>query len=148
VRPAFLAANLRRLQQQPNRFNARAFLDRVFKAYALLARAADARWKPTAPVAGPAVTLTEIYEALTLLPAAAADYRLEEFSADLLRLDRQPDTRTHAGHRFEFAGSTGLKGGKRLTVFDERGASHDYFAIRFVLESPDGRAEHAAAGGS
>jgi hypothetical protein len=79
------------------------------------------------------VSLAELYEQLTLLPAAAADYPQEEFVTDLLRLDRQPDATGSGGHRFELGGSTGRKGGKRLTLFDETGEQHDYYAIRFTL---------------
>jgi hypothetical protein len=132
IRPRVLAEQLRRLQQRPDRFNARAFLDRLLKPYAWFAR--DEQWRASVPGRGPLVALADLHEALTLWPAAAADYPAEEFAADLLRLDRQPDARSGQGHRFELAGSTGMKGAKRLTVFDEAGAQHDYFAIRFLLD--------------
>jgi hypothetical protein len=142
LRPSFLADQLRRLQQAPNRFNARAFATQIFRAYALLARAAQPGWKAVTPGAGPVVPLAEIFEVLTLSPGS--EYRPEEFAADLLRLDRAPDTQTSSGHRVHFAASTGLKGAKRLTVFDEDGRSHEYFAIRFALEPGDGRSENAS----
>ena len=82
---------------------------------------------------------------MTVLPAAGADYPLEEFVTDLLRLDRQPDAKDSDGRSFELSGSTGRKGGKRLTLFDETGEQHDYFAIRFILEPPHGRAGNTAA---
>ena len=75
-----------------------------------------------------------MHDLLTVLPAASADYPQEEFVADLLRLDRRPDATDSHGRRFELSGSTGRKGGKRLTLFDETGEQHDYFAIRFILE--------------
>ena len=84
-------------------------------------------------------------EILRALPAAGADYPLEEFTADLLRLDRQPDTTGSHGRRFELGGSTGRKGGKRLSLFDETGEQHDYYAIRFIVEQSNGRADHANA---
>ena len=87
----------------------------------------------------------DLYDLLTLLPAASADYSQEEFVTDLLRLDRQPDATDSHGRRFELGGSTGRKTGKRLTVFDEVGEQHDYYAIRFILGPPNGRAEHAPA---
>jgi hypothetical protein len=80
------------------------------------------------------VSLADLHDLLTVLPAAGADYPQEEFVADLLRLDRQPDATDSHGRRFELSGSTGRKGGKRLTLFDETGEQHDYFAIRFILE--------------
>ena len=134
IRPSFLAAELRKLQARPNRFNARGFLDRLAKPYALLARAEAPAWRPDRPGAGPLVALADLHEILTFSPAAAADYPIEEFLCDLLRLDREPGALSGRGHRFEFAGSTGKKGTKRLTLFDEQGEQHDYFAIRFVLD--------------
>jgi hypothetical protein len=132
IRPSFLALQLRALQQRPNRFNARAFLDRLFRAYVVLAEPRAPAWQPNKLGEGPLVPLADLHELLTLLPAAAADYPLEEFLIDLLRLDREPDARTGRGHRFELGGSTGTKGAKRLSVYDETGAQHDYFAIRFA----------------
>ncbi len=134
IRPSFLARHLRALQQRPNRFNARSVLDRLFRAYVVLAAARAPDWQPNRPGDGPLVPLTDLHDLLTLIPAAAADYPLEEFLLDLLRLDRQPDARTGRGHRFELGGSTGTKGAKRLSAFDETGAQHDYYAIRFGSE--------------
>jgi hypothetical protein len=127
IRPSFLAGQLKGLQQQSSRFNTRAFLDRLVRAYAILAP----QWRGGE---GPLVPLADLHELLTLWPAAAADYPLEEFLCDLLRLDREPDARTGRGHRFELGGSTGTKGGRRLTAFDETGAQHDYFAVRFISD--------------
>jgi len=134
IRPSFLARHLRALQQRPNRFNARSVLDRLFRAYVVLTRSLAPDWQPSRPGTGPLVPLADLHDLLTLLPAAASDYPLEEFLLDLLRLDRQPDARTGRGHRFELGGSTGTKGAKRLSAYDETGAQHDYYAIRFVSE--------------
>jgi hypothetical protein len=134
IRPSFLARHLRELQQRPNRFNARGVLDRLFRAYAVLAAARAPGWQPNRAGEGPLVPLADLHDLLTLIPAAAADYPVEEFLLDLLRLDRQPDARTARGHRFELGGSTGTKGAKRLSAFDETGAQHDYYAVRFVSE--------------
>lgn len=131
IRPSFLAGQLRALQQRGGRFNARSFLDRLLRAYTVLAAASMPEWAPNKPGDGPLVPLADLYDLLTLMPAAAAAYPLEEFLVDLLRLDREPDARTGRGHRFELGGSTGTKGAKRLSVFDETGAQHDYYAIRF-----------------
>ena len=131
IRPSFLAGQLRALQQRGGRFNARSFLDRLLRAYAVLAASRMPDWAPNKAGRRAAGAARRLYDLLTLLPAAAADYPLEEFLVDLLRLDREPDARTVRGHRFELGGSTGSKGGKRLSVFDESGAQHDYFAIRF-----------------
>ena len=145
IRPSFIAAMLRGLQQRPARFNARQFLDRMFSLYENKARVEDPAWRPARPGQGPLVSLADLYELLTLLPAAGADYPHEEFVTDLLRLDRQPDATDSHGRRFELGGSTGRKTGKRLTVFDEVGEQHDYYAIRFIQGPHNGRAEHATA---
>jgi hypothetical protein len=144
IRPSFLAAQLKNLQQRPERFNARQFLDRLFLVYNDKARVEDPAWRPARSGPGPLVALADVYDQLTILPAAAADYPQEEFVCDLLRLDRQPDTTATRGHRFELGGSTGRKGGKRLTLFDEAGEQHDYYAIRFILEPSHGRAGNSA----
>ena len=145
IRPSFVAAQLKALQQRPERFNARQFLDRLFALYASTARAEDPAWRPGRLGQGPLVSLADLHDLLTLLPAAGSDYPQEEFVADLLRLDRQPDATDSHGRRFELGGSTGRKGGKRLTLFDETGEQHDYYAIRFILEPPDGRADQPPA---
>jgi len=144
IRPGVLAASLKQMQLRPQRFNARAFLDRLFSLYEPKARAEDPAWRPRLPGQGPLVPLADLHEQLTLLPAAASDYPLEEFTADLLRLDRVPDATTSGGYRFELGGSTGRKGGKRLTMFDETGAQHDYYAIRYILDPSDGRSDNQA----
>ena len=136
IRPSFVAAQLKVLQQRPDRFNARQFLDRLFLLYDSKARAEDPAWRPTRPGQGPLVSLADLHDLMTVLPAAGADYPQEEFVADLLRLDRQPDATDSHGRRFELSGSTGRKGGKRLTLFDETGEQHDYFAIRFIWNRP------------
>lgn len=130
LRPKVLAQQLKAIQQRPNRFNARSFLDRLLRGYTVLAP----DWRQGE---GPLVALAALHDVLTLLPAAAADYPLEEFLVDLLRLDREPDARSARGHRFQLGGSTGTKGAKRLTVFDETGAQHDYYAVRFATDPPN-----------
>ncbi len=145
IRPSFLAAQLKALQQRPERFNARQFLDRLFVLYDSKARAEDAAWRSNRAGPGPLVALAELHDQLTVLPVAAADYPQEEFVTDLLRLDRQPDATSSLGHRFGLGGSTGRKGSKRLTLFDETGEQHDYYAIRFILEPFHGRADNQAA---
>lgn len=127
LRPRVLVQHLKAIQQRPTRFNARSFLDRLLRGYTVLAP----DWRSGE---GPLVALAALHDVLTLLPAAAADYPMEEFLVDLLRLDREPDARSTRGHRFQLGGSTGTKGARRLTVFDETGAQHDYYAVRFAAD--------------
>jgi hypothetical protein len=127
IRPSVLTALLKKAQDSSG-FQAESFLETLFKAATLLARA-DARADEPRP--GAVVPLLDIYELLTLQPGAAANYPREAFAVDLLRLDRAPDTRTRRGHRFSLPASTGSKGRARLTVYDERGAEHVFVAIAF-----------------
>jgi hypothetical protein len=128
IRPSALARLLAGEQKRPQRFREPQFLELLYRTWR---RLAGADWRGTG--AGPAISLTDIHDTLTLLPGA--DYPVEEFARDLLLLDRRPDLRTRNGCRFELPGSTLSKGSmKRLVVYDERGAEHTYIAIRFVKE--------------
>ena len=81
IRPSFVAAQLKALQQRPERFNARQLLDWLFVLYESRARAEDPAWRPTRPGQGPLVSLADLYDLLTVLPAAGVDYPPEEFVA-------------------------------------------------------------------
>jgi hypothetical protein len=141
LRPGAVVKRLRQAQAT-SRFDAEWFLARLFSGYSYLARIHDRGWRPDRPGDGPVVPLAEIHALLTLLPQAAADYSREAFACDLLRLDRAPDTRTGAGHRFTFPASTGSKGRNRLIVYDEAGTQHVYVGIRFTSEAAPGSGTH------
>jgi hypothetical protein len=128
IRPAELARLLGDAQRRPLRFREPQFLELLYHAWR---RLAGAGWRDIG--AGPAISLADIHDTLTLLPGA--DYPVDEFARDLLLLDRQPDLRTRDGCRFELPASTLSKGAmKRLTVYDENGAPHTYIGVRFVQE--------------
>jgi hypothetical protein len=128
IRPSALARLLAVAQNRPQRFREPQFLELLHRTWR---RLAGALWRGSG--VGPAVSLADIHETLTLLPGA--DYPIEEFARDLLLLDRRPDLRTRDGCRFELPASTLSKGSmKRLVVYDERGAEHTYIAVRFVKE--------------
>jgi hypothetical protein len=125
LRPTAVLAALSRAQQA-NRFNAPAFLEQLWRAYAALA----GDW--SAQSDGPVISLLAIHDLLTLHPAAAADFPREAFAADLLRLNRAPDTRTRAGLGFDLPASTGSKGRERMVVYDEQGTEHVFVGLRFL----------------
>lgn len=139
IRPAVLVRTLR-AAQEASRFNASAFLEQVWRAYATVAPAIQPGWAQAAGSNGPAVPLTRIHDVLTLMPVAATDYPREAFATDLLRLNRAPDTRTSRGFSFDLPASTGSKGRDRLTVYDEAGAEHVLVAIRFLAPTGAGAA--------
>jgi hypothetical protein len=128
IRPSVLTRLLKEAQDS-SAFNPEAFLEMLFRAATLLARAEGGRADEPRP--GAVVPLLDIYDLLTLRPGATAEYPRAAFAVDLLRLDRAPDTRTRRGHRFTLPASTGSKGRSRLTVYDEQGAEHVYVAIAF-----------------
>jgi len=128
IRPRELARLLGAAQKRPQRFSESQFLELLYRTWR---RLVGSGWRGTG--VGPAVALADIHETLTLLPGA--DYPSEEFSRDLLLLDRRPDLRTRDGCRAELPASTSSKGStKRLVVFDERGGEHTYVGLRFVKE--------------
>jgi hypothetical protein len=128
IRPGALARLLAEAQKRPQRFREPQFLELLYRAWR---RLAGAGWRGTG--VGPAISLAEIYDTLTLLPGA--DYPADEFARDLLLLDRQPDLRTRRGLRFELLASTLSKGSmRRLVVYDERGGEHTYIGLRFLGE--------------
>ncbi len=133
VRPSVLLDMLRKAQAT-SRFDAARFLGQLAGAYAILARIAQPGWERQRVGTGPVVALADIYELLTMLPAAAADYPREEFACDLLRLDRLPDTSTKDGLRFTLPASTGSKGSKRLSIFDETGEERIFVGLRFTRD--------------
>jgi hypothetical protein len=128
IRPKQLVEIVGAMQKRPQRFSEEKFLAVLYNAYSQMA---GAEWRRAASGEGPAISLAQIHDFLTLLPGS--DYPIEEFARDLLLLDRQPDLRTKDGARFEFPGSTLSKGGmKRVVVYDENGLERLYIAIRFV----------------
>jgi hypothetical protein len=128
IRPKELARLLAAAQKRPQRFREDRFLELIYSAWR---RVVGDDWRGAS--VGPAVALTDIHEVLTLFPGT--DYPTEEFSRDLLLLDRRPDLRTRDGCRFELPASTLSKGrARRLVVYDEGGGEHTYVALRFVKE--------------
>lgn len=86
LRPSRVLARLRAIQGRSLRGSPQAFLEILFSAYKLIAQGERA---------GAAVSLEEIFEVLTLSPGA--DYSKEDFTRDLLSLDRSGVTTTRRG---------------------------------------------------
>lgn len=131
IRPSALL-KLLKAAQTAAKFNARGFLDQLWKAYTVLAPAVQPGWTANAPGEGPVVGVIGLHEVLTLLPAAASEYPRDAFACDLLQLNRAPDTTTARGRGFTLPASTGSKGRERLTAYDETGEEHVFVGIRFL----------------
>jgi hypothetical protein len=130
LRPKHFVKLLAALQKRPQRFREDRFLALLYDLYRQLA---EAEWRKIEKGPGPALSLAQLHDLLTLLPGT--DYPLEEFGRDLLLLDRRPDLRTKDGASFDFVASALARGSmKRITVYDEDGNERTYIAIRFLKD--------------
>jgi hypothetical protein len=134
VRPRPLVGLLAAREKQPQRFPLGPFLEALYASYRLLAPRQSRDWTPDLVGQGPVVPLLDVYETLTLLPGAAKDYALAEFTRDIHLLDRNPAARTKSGHGFTLPASTGAKGGKGLVMVDEHGGERRYVGIAMTRE--------------
>jgi hypothetical protein len=128
VRPDVLAILLRRVQAQEPKAKSAQFIETLFEAYDLLragAKTGDYIDRP----------LTEIYRVLTLMPGAAKDYTLLDFTRDIYFLDTSGIGETKRGYRLSLPSSTasreGAKG-KRLHFVTRHGDEKEYSTIKFT----------------
>jgi len=124
LRPSRLVARLKAIQNSKPRANPQTFLEALFAAYRLIAEGDRA---------GAAISLTEIFRILTLLPGA--DYSKEDFARDLLGLDRSGTTVTRSGARVSFPASTGTRDARNTFICaSPDGAIIPFYAIKFTEE--------------
>jgi hypothetical protein len=96
VRPSVVVGQLGALRQRPPKFRADAFIESLAGAYDLVV--AEKRLPP-----GSAARLVDLHKVLTLLPGAARDYTIQEFSRD--PLDQKGIVETKAGRRMSLPAS-------------------------------------------
>jgi hypothetical protein len=128
LRPDVLAALLRRVQAQEPKAKSAQFIETLFEAYELLRAGAKTDDYIDRP-------LSEIYQVLTLLPGAAREYTLLDFTRDIYFLDTSGIGETKRGYRLSLPSSTasreGAKG-KRLHFVTRDGAEKEYSTIKFT----------------
>jgi hypothetical protein len=125
LRPTSFVARLKAIQNRRPRGNPQAFLETLFSAYRLIAAGERA---------GTAVSLTEIFKVLTLLPGA--DYSKEDFARDLLSLDRSETSVTRSGARVSFPASTGTRDARNtFTCVTPEGETVPFYAIKFTQDN-------------
>ncbi|MCG3775305.1 MAG: hypothetical protein JW395_2137 [Nitrospira sp.] len=97
---------------------------------AMLLPAVRAAYLASASNDGDAVSVSEIYDLLTLLPGAKGSYTEIDFAIGLFALatSAQP---TKDGSRLELVGSTGTKLGEGYVVLDNEGRTNRISAVRF-----------------
>jgi hypothetical protein len=123
VRPSYLARQLLAAQRREPKVRAAAFLETLLRAYRLLAR-----------TAGDMVKLIDVYQALTMLPTARADYGQQEFARDLYLLDASGMSEARDGSRMRLTpGATGSKNPAGLLVVVTReGVERTYYGLEFA----------------
>ncbi len=124
VRPSYLVSVLKANQTKKSKFPSQRFLEALYRAYHLLVGKDGA---------GTTVALSDVYEAMTLLPGASSEYDRSDFGRDLFLLDRDGATQTRSGATATMPTSTGTKGsGKTFSFVAPDGEPVIYFGLRFV----------------
>lgn len=128
IRPSRLVAHLKSLQEREPALGVERFAETLYNAYRILR-----------PEPGVMVRLIDVHRTLTLLPAAARDYGVQEFARDVYLLDRSGHDTTRSGARLRLsAGATAARDRRNLLVVVTReGAEKTYYGIEF--EEPDRR---------
>lgn len=122
LRPSHLIKVLKAAQAKKPKATPELFLEVLYRTYRLLA----------ANELGKTITLTSVYEALTLLPGSATNYDQTDFVRDLFLLDRSGVTRTKSGMICALPASTGTKANKGTFSFiAPDGETISYYGIRF-----------------
>lgn len=132
LRPSFLVAHLKELQNRPVRFRPEAFLEALWAAYDTAVRGRGAA-NAADPPSGTVIPLVEIYNLLTLLPGQSKEYTLQEFARDIYLLDKSGVTTTRKGLTVSWPASSGTRStGRTITVITREGREKKYYGITFA----------------
>jgi hypothetical protein len=128
LRPSKLVGRLKAAQNQKPRANVQPFLESLFSAYRLISKDHD---RATVP-------LVQIYRVLTMLPGVSSDYTRDDFSRDLLILDRSGVDQTRSGARVSLPASTGTRNPRDVfACAAPDGEVITYYAIAFTEDTHD-----------
>jgi hypothetical protein len=132
LRPSVLVEQLSKKQTAASKHAPEAFIELLRRVYvALTGPTNDGQTKP----------LRQIYEALTLLPAARSQYEQSDFVRDLYFLDRSQVRKTKDGKTLRLVPpSTAAREGKGYTFYSPAGEQFEYYAVAFVENPHDGTA--------
>jgi hypothetical protein len=123
LRPSTVVDTLRANQTKKPAFATERFLESLYRSYRLIVGRHGH---------GTVAPLTTVYDSLTLLPGASADYGASDFARDLYLLDRSGLTRTKSGARVSLPASTGTKTARGVFTFvAPDGQLLAYYGIRF-----------------
>ena len=131
LRPSKHIAVLKLNQAKKPKFASDRFLETLYRAYRLVAGKDGI---------GGTITLSDVYDALTLLPASASDYDRTDFARDLFLLDQGGPFQTKSGATVSIiAPSTAAKGSRNvLTFVSPDGDPKLYYGVRFTLNTAPG----------
>jgi hypothetical protein len=122
VRPSAVVKRLKAAQSRKPRAP-ELFLEVLHRAYRLLA----------GNEYGKTITLSSVYDALTMLPGSTANFDQTDFVRDLFLLDRSGVNRTKSGAICSLPASTGTKGSRNTFFFiAPDGENVTYYGIRFM----------------
>lgn len=123
IRPTALVAHLAALRNREPSLSEARFAETIHAAYRILT-----------PEPGVMVRLTDIYGALTLLPAAAKEYGVQEFARDVYLLDRSGHTTVRSGATLRLsAGATSARDRRNLLlVVTREGVEKSYYGVEFT----------------
>jgi hypothetical protein len=123
LRPSRLIERLKAAQNQKPKATVQPFLESLFSAYRLISK----------DHAGATVPLAQIYRVLTMLPGASSDYTRDDFSRDLLTLDRSGIDQTRSGALVSLPASTGTKNSRDVfACAAPNGEVVTYYGIAFA----------------
>lgn len=129
LRPSMIVEAVLAAQQRPSS-QPDQFIETLYKAYHATVGSIALSEQPAR--LGSTIPLSEIYKCLTLYPESRRDYPIESFTRDVYVLDCSAIAATKDGQRMFLSASTSSRSGRGLlTVLDEAGAPHHYFAVAF-----------------
>ena len=128
LRPSRLISVLKVNQAKKPKFASDRFLETLYRAYRLVAGKGGI---------GLTITLSDVYDALTLLPTSASDYDRTDFSRDLFLLDQGGLNQTKSGATVRIIPpSTAAKGSRNvLTFVSPNGVPQLYYGLQFTLHT-------------
>ena len=127
LRPELLALQLKKAQNTEPKSRSDRFIETLYAAYQLvLGTMKDVQGNID-------VSLPRIYEVLTLLPGAAKDYTLLDFTRDIYALDTSDIAQTKSGAQLSLTASTVSRerSSKVLFFVTRDGHEKTYAAVRF-----------------
>jgi hypothetical protein len=129
LRPSFLAAHLKALQNKPVRFKSEVFLEGLYLAWEKLVASRGAAVSGK----GQVIPLTEIYSLLTIMPGMSREYSQQEFARDIYLLDQSGIAQTRKGFVVSLPASTGTKSPRNtVRVITRDGSEKKYYGIAFT----------------